>query len=353
MSRRYLFLCPDSRGASGGIAVIYDTVVTLRKAGYDAFVVHNSPDAGYSEHLGAPPLLYTNAVSRLYRKYGGPRAKIKSVSRALRRPFGRKKLQPLTLRPQDSIIAPEFMMPEAMEAFPDHPLGVFVQNPFSFMQAHLRGMGRGFDIRARVHWFIGISEICEKAMDLIQVGRRFYMPVSMKPDEFPYRELKEAVITYMPRKRPWEAAIIAEALQRRGRVSDYQIRPLEGLPRNMISEQLQKSRFFISLLKDEALGFPAAEAMAAGCVTIGFTGLGTNEYFDTSTGIPVPEGDIFGLVEAVEAAVAEYEVDPTRLDAMRRYASERIHARYGRARFEEALLKIWAELDATPQASVP
>lgn len=49
MTHRYLFLCPDRHTASGGVAVIYDTVVTLRAAGYDALVLHNSPAGGYPE----------------------------------------------------------------------------------------------------------------------------------------------------------------------------------------------------------------------------------------------------------------------------------------------------------------
>ena len=47
MGRRYLFLCPDEAKPSGGIAVIYDSVATLRAAGYDAYILHNSPRFRY------------------------------------------------------------------------------------------------------------------------------------------------------------------------------------------------------------------------------------------------------------------------------------------------------------------
>ena len=39
MTRRYLFLCPDEKTASGGIAVIYDVVTLLNKSGYSAAVI--------------------------------------------------------------------------------------------------------------------------------------------------------------------------------------------------------------------------------------------------------------------------------------------------------------------------
>ena len=79
----------------------------------------------------------------------------------------------------------------------------------------------------------------------------------------------------MPRKRPWEAAIISEALIRRKNILDYRIEALENMPRSEVANKLADSRIFISLLQHEALGFPAAEAMAAGCIVIGFDGLGT------------------------------------------------------------------------------
>jgi glycosyltransferase involved in cell wall biosynthesis len=87
--------------------------------------------------------------------------------------------------------------------------------------------------------------------------------------------------------------------------------------------------------------------MAAGCVVVGYTGLGGREYFTENTGFPVAEDDTAALVRALEAAVTEYEQNPTRLDALRRHASEVINARYSRQNFEASLLRIWERLTAT------
>ena len=102
---------------------------------------------------------------------------------------------------------------------------------------------------------------------------------------------------------------------------------------------------FISLLKEEALGFPAAEAMSSGCITVGFTGLGTEEYFDPSTGIPVPEGDVHALVEKVESVILDYDQNPGPYDEMRRRASKRIQERYSFDRFVSHLLAAWEKME--------
>ena len=127
-------------------------------------------------------------------------------------------------------------------------------------------------------------------------------------------------------------------------MENYELLALDGISRAEVSKKLQESRIFISLLKDEALGFPAAEAMSSGCIVVGFDGLGCAEYFDNTTGVPVTEGDIASLVFAVERVVSEYEQNPAPYDAMRKRASERINKRYSTEAFESAALKTWEKI---------
>lgn len=345
MARRYLFLCPDRRTASGGIAVIYDTVASLRRDGYDAFVLHNSPSAQYPNHLEAPPRLYTHDWYRVLYRHTSARHRLRGSWRMLRERWQGGAIKGLALRDDDMIVTPEYMMAEVMEAFPRNDLTVFLQNPFSFQTAFMKGLKRGHDIRTRAQHFIGVSAVCLDQLDLLGIANGHHLPVSMHPEDFPFRVEKDALITYMPRKRANEAKLIVAALENRPELAGYQVEALDGVPRAQISEQLQRSRFFISLQKEESIGFPAAEAMAAGCITIGYTGLGGREYFDTTTGVPVPEDDTAGLVQAVLATVREYETDPTRLDALRRHASAEINRRYTRAGFDTALLEIWHKID--------
>ena len=343
--RRYLFLCPDARTASGGIAVIYDTVKALVLAGHDAVVVHNSASAGYPDYEDAPPMVYTLACWKVRMPYIGRRARLKEYARRLTGKLTNGPLSYLQLRSTDVVVAPELMLADALAAFPHQEVGIFVQNPFTFQKAYVAALSRGHDVRQKVKWYIGIANLCEDQFMLLDMARHYYIPVSMKPEEFPYRGQKEELITYMPRRRVDEAKIMAEALRRRGHVGGYSIEALDGLPREAVSEKMQRSRFFISLVKEEGLAFPVAEAMAAGCIVVGYTGLGARDYFTEETGIPVVEDDTAGLVRALEAAVEEYQTDPKRLDALRWHASEVVRQRYSRQAFEDALLDTWAQID--------
>ncbi|MGQ3100392.1 MAG: glycosyltransferase [Sphingopyxis solisilvae] len=238
-------------------------------------------------------------------------------------------------------------MAEAIEAFDGMNIAVFVQNPFSLMTSCHRALERGFNPKTHVRFWFGIADVCRSHLSVLGLEPSAIFPVTMKPQEFPFQTCKEKLITYMPRKRPWEAALIADALGRRNKLLGYRIEALENMPRAEVARKLSSTRIFISLLKHEALGFPAAEAMAAGCIVVGFDGLGTAEYFDKDVGVPVTEGDVAALVTAVEQTVNEYEADPTRLDIMRLKASQRVNNRYSVSAFQIGVLDAWNQFNDT------
>jgi len=350
MTHRYLFLCPDRTSASGGIAVIYDTVVLLNRAGYDAAIVHNGPSAGYPDYPFDIPAFYTRRMHQAEWHWIGPRKKLRSITHRVTNLIRPRRLRPLKLRPTDVIVTPEFMLPEALTAFGAHPVAVFVQNPFAMMRAHDRAVARGLDPSGQVLFWLSIADVCGRHLDMLGARNVTYLPVSMKPEDFPFKARKQDLITYMPRKRPWEARIIDHALRSRGRLGSYRLEALDGIPRAEVARKLGESRIFISLLKTEALGFPAAEAMASGAIVVGFDGLGCAEYFDDSTGIPVTEGDVAGVVAAVERVIADYAVDPDPFDAMRSRAAQRVREKYSVERFEKGIREAWARLEAVLEA---
>jgi hypothetical protein len=350
MTRRYLFLCPDRTSASGGVAVIYDAVALLNRAGYEAAVLHNSPVAGYPDYPIDNPSFFTRKIHQAEWNWIGPQKKLRRITdrvTSLARPH---RLRPLDQRPTDVIVTPEFMMPEAISAFGAHPIVVFVQNPFSMMRAHDRAVARGLDPSGKVFFWLSIADVCGRHLEMLGARNVAYLPVSMKPEDFPFKPLKQDLITYMPRKRPWEARIIDRALRSRGKLGTYRLEALDGIPRTEVARKLGESRIFISLLRTEALGFPAAEAMASGAIVVGFDGLGCAEYFDNSTGIPVTEGDVAGVVTSVERVIADYAADPEPFDAMRARASQRVREKYSVEKFEQGIRNAWTRLAAALDA---
>ena len=346
---RYFFLCadirPESRWASGGTAVIYQMVAELRKQGHDAAILHGDRRARYSGAREDVPI-FANYRSR--RKEMNRRGRRRRLMDGLRWRLdllrgGSPLVEPAA---SDVIVVAEYMMEEALAAFPDHSKILIAQNPFSHMRAHTRAAAWHPDPAGAFSHTVGISEICVRFCRLLGYRTPAYVPVTLYPERFPFRAEKEKVIAFMPRKRKDEAQVIAASLEARGKLQGYRLDPIDGMSQAEVADRMARARFFISLQRLEGLGLPAAEAMASGCVVVGYTGLGADEYFDTTTGIPIAEGDTAALVQAVEEVIAEYEDSPERLEAMRRHASEVVNRRYSSEAFLSSLIATWAQIDA-------
>lgn len=337
-------MCPDRVSASGGMAVLYDSVAILREAGYDAAVVHMSPGVIYENTPHKLPTFYTPKIIKNIEARMGPLQRFRAKIESSRKSSKAVKNAPLELRETDVLVVPEVLLRDATEAFPEAKKIVFVQNSFSYLNGCAQLIRNKINPQRNVIWSVGIADIVLKALKLAGADPISYCPVAPNLTLFPFSAEKRNKISYMPRKRPEEAIMIDHALRQRGKIGDYEIVEIEGMTQAEVAQHLGESRFFISLMHKEALGFPAMESMSAGCVVIGYTGLGTEEYFDADTGLPIAEGDTVGIVEAVEAAVAEYERSPERFDKMRKLASERIQTRYAQDRFKSSLLESWAEM---------
>lgn len=344
MAPRYLFLCPDHTHAAGGTAVLYECVALLRGDGHDAVLVHLSASARYPNSPHDLPTFYDRSVIAAHeRRLSLPR-RVMQLPDRFRAHLGPRRNPPLRHRPDDILVVPEFWLSLAVEAFPGRPKVVMVQNPFTYLDSHADALSRGLDPSDGHLLSIAGAQSCMGALELTGVSPVAYCRVQPDFARFPYREAKSRRIAYMPRKRRREADLVCRALERRGNLRGYELVCVDGMTQAQVAEVLGDCRFFLSLMERESLGFPGLEAMASGCIVVGYTGVGGREYFTRDTGRPVEEDDSFGLVVALEQAVAEYDRDPVALDALRRHAAAKVTATYTRAAFEDGLRGAWDQL---------
>lgn len=345
MAQRYLFVCPDASGATGGVAVIYACVETLRAAGHDAVVLHETPGFRYAGSPFQPPVYYSRQMPRLRAAYDGWREKLSYAAYELRHSVRKRDGHLSSLEPTDILVVPEYLVADVAEAFPHQPKIIFSQNPFSYLRSFATAQERGFDPDARVIHNLAVSRACEDATRLVSRIPCSRVAVCPNLSLFGFREEKKRQIVFMPRKRPAEARLIASALAGRGRIADFELVSIDGMSQAEVAERMSESLIFISLMREEGLGFPGIEAMSAGCMVIGYTGFAGAEYFDDTTGIPVTEGDTVGIVRAVEATVARYLSDPSGIDAIRKHASGVVRSRYNEERFTRTLLQAWQDIE--------
>ncbi len=256
---RILYICHDCLEPSGGVKVIYSHVSHLVGNGFPSFVVHINE--GFT-----PPWLRSN-VPVLYIKDG------------------------FRVSPNDIVVIPEDNK-AAIRAF-----GNVQARKYIFCQNHYY-IFKG--IRNGKSWSdYGISRIfC--CSDIISRFIRSVFDVDDVPiihnavqlEIFKPRD-KKLQIAYMPRKTPGELDFIKNlfcSLFKQFQHISWVC--IDNVNEAKVAEILSESDIFLSTSIYEGLGLPPLEAMASGCVVVGFHGDGGLEYASEDNGFWCEEGNL-------------------------------------------------------------
>jgi glycosyltransferase involved in cell wall biosynthesis len=104
----------------------------------------------------------------------------------------------------------------------------------------------------------------------------------------------------MPRKRQRDADLIFGALRNRGTVSEWRLRPIDGMSEEQAAAVMRQSPLFLSFSHEEGFGLPPLEALACGCKVIGYHGIGGREFFREPFATTIEDGDVVSFAEAIE-----------------------------------------------------
>jgi glycosyltransferase involved in cell wall biosynthesis len=110
------------------------------------------------------------------------------------------------------------------------------------------------------------------------------------------------------------------------------------------AEILRESAIFMSFGHPEGFGLPPAEAMAAGCIVVGYHGNGGREFFTTQHGFPIEVGDILGYAQTMERALEEYDRDPARLMRMAEDARRLVRDVYSAETEKNSIVECWEKI---------
>lgn len=339
---RYLFIVPTDGQPSGGVSVILDFVMRLQELGFQAEAITDRPDYSYRFASTGPRMIYAPQIGAALARMDG-RKFWRRWRRRLSSAFGAVKPM-LDLRPDDVIIVPEFGAGLYPHGFPDNQCVLLVQGHYIFASVIC---SEGYD-GDRFAAVISTSQACDRITSLYGCANRYMIPLQVDEDLFSYSEIKQPVIAFMPRRREEEIKLIMELLRRSGRLTGrYEFCPIDQMPRQKVAEMMGRARIFLSFSQNEGFGLPPAEAMAAGCIVIGYTGVGGDEFLTSESGFPVPDGDLSSYVDTILQVVEEYDEDPARLDEMRRKASQMVLSRYSAQKQKARLREVFSDLDAS------
>lgn len=267
--RRVLFLCPETTWPAGGVQKIYQFAQVLADAGFASFVVHRNsryrPDWFESN---VPVLGRSNVV----------------------------------VQSCDLLVVPEFMG-TCISHLEGCAKVVLNQAPYSEFDDNFHNK--------EVVSIVVVSDYIRRYSEFAYPGKAI-LPIHMGYDKTIFNAVncrKKKQIAYMPRRRSGDCRRVLQALDARGVLSGWTLAPIDGLNARQVADVMRESMIFLSFSEREGFGLPPLEAMACGCLVVGFHGHGGAEFFDPSYCYPILEDDICGFQETLESILISADAE--------------------------------------------
>jgi hypothetical protein len=287
------FLCPDDQVPSGGIRKIYRFVDILNDAGLRAYVVHAGKGFRCRWFANTTPLLALDEVR---------------------------------LAGDDLLVIPEIYGDRLEAITSGAPHVIFNQGPgYTFSRS---GWDRASWSPVTTGSTLGIVTVSEDARAYLE----FTFPqipvwrvrLGLDPDTFypgPAAEPRPRRIAFMPRRRTRDLAYLLRTADLLGALEGWELAPIAALPEQEVARQLRSSGVFLALGEWEGLGLPPLEAMACGCLVVGFHGGGGREFMLPEFSYPIEESDLLGFARTLVYVLRSWDQQGL-FSSMARRASE-------------------------------
>jgi glycosyltransferase involved in cell wall biosynthesis len=341
------FLTPDYAFPSGGVRVIYRHVDILNAQGISAFVLHRKQGHRCSWFAHNTPVVYWD-----YSLRRRAHSKLRKFFR-----FEQPGKVYLTggaasvIGARDYLVLPEIYGPQEMiRMAPGTPKVILNQGCYlTFKHYPIDQTERIAPYRHPE--FCGVLtnsqdglDYLEYAFPALKIGR--FHP-AIDPELFVYRAIKKRQICFTTRKNQGIMQQVINILKLRNALRNFKLVPFSGIGQDEVASIFQDSAFYLSFATYEGFGLPPAEAMATGCVVIGFDGGGGKEFFRPEFSYPIETSDIVGFAATVERVLLEYDACPMAFAAKGRAAANFIRNHYAPEREKADVVDFWRGIIAS------
>lgn len=273
---RILYFCPDFPQPSGGIKTLYRHVHRLEAMGFDARIVHQKHPFRATWHGYEAPALWLSE-----------------------RP---------SFRPEDVLVIPE-VMPQVMQQTARFS-GERVVIALSWSPTY-------WNLPPGQTWAgYGIGRVITKS-PLIQEYVRWSMGIEatliheyVTPERYYFdRGAKRPKICYLTRKER-SAAWLHQVLYAKGDpFSRFEWMPLRELSEEEYARNLREATVYVTTNMQEGMNTSVLEAMACGCLVVGYSGVGGGVYMKpegpTQNCILVENGNVPALGRRLESVLRD------------------------------------------------
>lgn len=334
---RYVFPMSSGDRPIGGRNIILWMINVLQAAGVSAQPI-------YSRAIYSYPFYPCDVLPQFDRRIQNayPFDSIWTGKVADRLP-SQNRTAPYVAHPSDIMVLPEFRYPELCAVYPNARKLCLVQDVYAFFRAYTRDLKNGKRALAELSGIITTSDACAEVTRLLTTLPITELVLPIDSVFTPALEKKRR-IAFMPRKLAKETEFVTQTLKSMPELEKYEFRPIDRMTIKETAREMHDALIFLSFSTQEGFGLPPAEAMASGCIVVGYNGVGGREFFTKDTGFVIEASDLVGFIETVRNVVVEYDVSPKALDEKRLAAAKSISQKYDPQRAAKVLVERWQEI---------
>lgn len=308
------YLCCDNPAPTGGNKKTYHHVDILNRAGVDACVLHFERGFRYRQ--------FENAT------------RVSSLTEAV-------------LYAHDVLVVPEDLGPEsvgfargvrkvlfnqnAYYTFRNYPIDRDAPTPY-LAPEFLATLVVSDDSRQYLEYVFPSARVV-RVHNAIDAERFAYDPSSKRPR-----------VAFAMRKHPEDVQQVVSMLRYKGLLDGFELAPIANMTEAQVAETLRTSLLYLSFGYPEGCPLSVAEAMACGCVVVGYHGMGGRELFDPGFSHPVENGEVVAFARAVERVIETHRADPAALAAQGARAAAFIRREYSAEREADEVVSFWRSL---------
>lgn len=311
--RTIYYLCKIGPFPTGGCKKIYQHVDILNANGFKAFVLHDQDGFRYDQFTNKTAVAYTSRAR---------------------------------LDQEDFLVIPEDYGPSSANLLQGIKKVIFNQNAYYSFKGY--GLNNDPLIPYLHNDFIGTIVVSKDSREYLNYvfpdHQIFRLHNSINPAIFSFTSQKKKQICFPTRKHPDEIEQVLNIIKFKGLLNGYAVKAINNKTEKEVAEILRESLLYLSFGYPEGCPLSVAEAMACGCLVIGYHGFGGKELMDPRFSFPIDPGDVIAFAKAVEGVIKAVNDLPGYYQEQTRQASTFIAEHYSPEIEEAELLEIWRSI---------
>ncbi|MBY0486469.1 MAG: glycosyltransferase [Flavobacteriaceae bacterium] len=357
-TNRIFFITPDINTPTGGIKQLYRQVDVLNKNGFDAYILHQK--SGFrctwfinETRVASSYKILTDLDSLLtaYTVFGG--GFVRSAKNLVKKIIKKSKFilsnnkNDIVVRSEDIFVFPEVYGPNLAELLKGNSKVIYNQGAYqTFFHYNLSLTNYATpylnsELIATVVNSENAKEYVSHVFPSMSVHRVRY---GIDSKNFFFSENKKKKIAFMPRRLRVDLIQVINILKFKGLLEDWELVEIHNMNEQQVADALRECALFLSFSINEGFGMPPAEAMACGCVVVGYSGKGGKEFFKEDFCYPVADRDVLLYAKTLEEVIRAYDEDDRPFLAKGKKASEFILSEYSMEMEEKTIVACWNKI---------